>query len=546
YRLSNMIVVAATDQNDALASYSDYGATTVDLAAPGSNILSTQPSTVSFQVGGTTYNSAIMTFSSSGAGISGNVVDCGSGNSASEFPASVRGNLALIQRGTETFATKVTNAMAAGAKAAIIYNNVAGTFGGTLGSAGNWIPTYSISQADGQTIKAALPRTGAFVITTANYQFLDGTSMAAPHVAGAVSFAAMNFPADTVAQRRARILAAVDVKSSLQGKVVTNGRLNLLRIVDADGNGLADWQPVITTTTLPRAISGQAYSQPLTGTNGSTPYVWSIASGSLPAGLMLSGSGVLSGTSTAFGVYPFTVQLADSLGTTATKALTLAVTPDHFTWDYTPTSVYAGTPFAVKLTARDSAGHILGAAGGTVNLTASAGGSISPSSVTITDGSFLGYLTIGSAAANLTITATQNGLSATSGSLTANSGTSTANDGIPDAWKTANGLGTTTAIASVDGDGDGLTNLQEYAAGTDPQSSSSALKITSTDTDGRTYFTLNFPGIAGKLYRVSTSTDLKNWTSSTANVLPTVTGSQSVTVPLSSASRAFFRVEIAP
>ena len=35
YRLTNMIVVAATDQNDALASFSDYGATTVDLAAPG-------------------------------------------------------------------------------------------------------------------------------------------------------------------------------------------------------------------------------------------------------------------------------------------------------------------------------------------------------------------------------------------------------------------------------------------------------------------------------------------------------------------------------
>ena len=43
YRLANMIVVAATDQNDALAAFSNYGATRVDLAAPGVNILSTCP-----------------------------------------------------------------------------------------------------------------------------------------------------------------------------------------------------------------------------------------------------------------------------------------------------------------------------------------------------------------------------------------------------------------------------------------------------------------------------------------------------------------------
>ena len=43
YRLNNMIVVAASDQNDALASFSDYGPTTVDLAAPGVNVLSTVP-----------------------------------------------------------------------------------------------------------------------------------------------------------------------------------------------------------------------------------------------------------------------------------------------------------------------------------------------------------------------------------------------------------------------------------------------------------------------------------------------------------------------
>ena len=41
--MSNEIVVAATDQNDALASFSDYGTNTVDLGAPGENILSLLP-----------------------------------------------------------------------------------------------------------------------------------------------------------------------------------------------------------------------------------------------------------------------------------------------------------------------------------------------------------------------------------------------------------------------------------------------------------------------------------------------------------------------
>ncbi|MDQ4126931.1 MAG: S8 family serine peptidase, partial [Actinomycetota bacterium] len=43
YNSANIIAVAATDHRDALASFSNYGATTVDLAAPGVNILSTLP-----------------------------------------------------------------------------------------------------------------------------------------------------------------------------------------------------------------------------------------------------------------------------------------------------------------------------------------------------------------------------------------------------------------------------------------------------------------------------------------------------------------------
>src|SRR5262249_33211921 len=41
YPQDNVLAVAATDRNDNLASFSNFGATTVDLAAPGVSILST-------------------------------------------------------------------------------------------------------------------------------------------------------------------------------------------------------------------------------------------------------------------------------------------------------------------------------------------------------------------------------------------------------------------------------------------------------------------------------------------------------------------------
>ena len=73
------------------------------------------------------------------------------------------------------------------------------------------------------------------------YQYLDGTSMATPHVSGAVAFAAMNFPSETVTQRVQRVLTNADVIPGLQGLVHNSRRLNLQRMVDTDGNGLPDW-----------------------------------------------------------------------------------------------------------------------------------------------------------------------------------------------------------------------------------------------------------------------------------------------------------------
>ncbi|QGV82708.1 M28 family metallopeptidase [Streptomyces ficellus] len=69
------------------------------------------------------------------------------------------GKIALIKRGGCTFADKQAQAAAAGAAGAIVYNNVPGAVGGTLGGpeAGK-IPTGGISQADGEKLVADLAK----------------------------------------------------------------------------------------------------------------------------------------------------------------------------------------------------------------------------------------------------------------------------------------------------------------------------------------------------------------------------------------------------
>ena len=81
----------------------------------------------------------------------------------------------------------------------------------------------------------------------------------------------------------------------------------------------------ITTSLLPEAIVGDFYATGLFANGGTSPIAWSIQSGSLPAGLALTSSGIISGTPTTAGTSSFTVKVVDSKGASATKALSLEV-----------------------------------------------------------------------------------------------------------------------------------------------------------------------------------------------------------------------------
>jgi serine protease len=87
--------------------------------------------------------------------------------------------------------------------------------------------------------KVDLAAPGVDIISTVpngRYSSMSGTSMATPHVAGAAGLIASEFPGISNDQLRARLLLTVDEKPQLEGKVVTDGRLNVARALRGETN----------------------------------------------------------------------------------------------------------------------------------------------------------------------------------------------------------------------------------------------------------------------------------------------------------------------
>jgi len=93
--------------------------------------------------------------STSGDGLTAQLVDAGFG-SAEEFAGvDVRGKIALIKRGYYTFYDKTQNAAAAGAIGVIIFNREPGFIGGTLGDVTD-IPAAEVKGEVGEELRAML------------------------------------------------------------------------------------------------------------------------------------------------------------------------------------------------------------------------------------------------------------------------------------------------------------------------------------------------------------------------------------------------------
>lgn len=95
------------------------------------------------------------------------------------------------------------------------------------------------------------------------------------------------------------------------------------------GGVLATYVPAtltLTTSKLPNATIKKAYSARLAATGGAGSYTWTRSSGTLPSGLALNSSGVISGKPTKKETTTFTVKVRDGLGHSATKKFKLTVT----------------------------------------------------------------------------------------------------------------------------------------------------------------------------------------------------------------------------
>ncbi|WP_125778458.1 M28 family metallopeptidase [Antribacter gilvus] len=89
--------------------------------------------------------------------VDGCPADAETGHADSWAGVDATGKIALVRRGACSFALKSRAAAAAGAEAVIVYNNTAGSLNGTLGGPGtDFAPAVGVTQAEGQSILAAL------------------------------------------------------------------------------------------------------------------------------------------------------------------------------------------------------------------------------------------------------------------------------------------------------------------------------------------------------------------------------------------------------
>ncbi len=269
---ANKICVAATNSSDALADFSNFGAVNVDLAAPGVSILSTVPTRTVFSdrfetpiAGRWTTNDAGQTGAPRWRRTT--LFSTSPSNSLTDSPG---GNYVNNQdnwaRNTNAFNLTGGSNCKVSAQAKIDTEDNFDTFTieatRTPTVAASWQTVFAFNGAGTGPLTANLPaafdgQTGVFVrfrlrsdgsntddgayvddvavkcrttsFNATSYGFMNGTSMASPHVAGAAAFLFTKFPTASVAEIKDKILRSADKKASLTGKVRTGARLNLYK-----------------------------------------------------------------------------------------------------------------------------------------------------------------------------------------------------------------------------------------------------------------------------------------------------------------------------
>jgi subtilisin family serine protease len=214
-----VVSVGAVDSTNTIASFSQRGPD-LKVVAPGVSVLSTFVTPMvatndSRKLAGLRAEytddagqNAPLTFAAcppGTTGITGTYVNCAMGG-ATDFPASVKGKIALVQRGTNTFYDKAQNAAKAGAIGIVLYDNkvedtpfqpVFATSAKTAATIPASAPFLMISQADGQSLLATPNVTLTFNNGFEQFALLSGTSMATPHAVGVAALVWATSPNST-------------------------------------------------------------------------------------------------------------------------------------------------------------------------------------------------------------------------------------------------------------------------------------------------------------------------------------------------------------
>lgn len=201
---ASVMSVGAIDKNLVVASFSQQN-DQVDVVAPGVDVYSTVSHKFkgSLKVNEISYSAIALENSALGS-VSAAMVDGGLCMASGAWT----GLVVLCQRGTNTFAEKVTFAQNGGAAGVIIYNNVSGSFSGTMGEGVfATVPVVTVSMEDGALL---VPQVGtiatvAVKLVENTYDYYNGTSMATPHVSAAAAVLLSANPAFTAAQVRSAL-----------------------------------------------------------------------------------------------------------------------------------------------------------------------------------------------------------------------------------------------------------------------------------------------------------------------------------------------------
>ncbi len=145
----------------------------------------------------------------------------------------------------------------------------------------------------------------------------------------------------TAAQLNDPVAVAADAAGNLFIADKNNSRIRKVTFTGVEGLSIS------TLSALPAGTAGTAYSQTLAASGGTTPYSWSVTSGSLPPGLAFNTStSTIRGTPAASGNYNFTITVTDSAAASASKVFTLTVLPQGSLplTSLSPSSVLAAEP----------------------------------------------------------------------------------------------------------------------------------------------------------------------------------------------------------